>query len=116
WTVSSGADWISVGSGGSGSGTVSYVVQANTGAARTGTISAGGQTFTITQSAGASTAADNYTALWSNANEPGWGLDVSHQGDQIFASIYTYASDGQPMWLFGSNVARQADGSFSGTL
>ncbi|MBL8175542.1 MAG: S-layer homology domain-containing protein [Bryobacterales bacterium] len=55
WTAASGSSWISVTSGasGSGSGTVAYTVQANTGAARTGTITAAGLTFTINQSAGA---------------------------------------------------------------
>ena len=37
-----------------GSGTISYFVEANTGAARTGTITVAGQTFTISQAAGKS--------------------------------------------------------------
>ena len=116
WTPVSGASWISVSGGGSGNGTVTYTVQANAGAARTGTITVGGQAFTITQAAGLSTSADNYTALWLNNGESGWGLDVSHQGDILFATVYTYFTDGQPMWLYGSNVARQPDGSFTGPL
>ena len=53
WSASSGVPWISVTTtSGSGSGSVSFSVQANTtSAARTGTISAGGQTFTINQAA-----------------------------------------------------------------
>ena len=116
WTPASGASWISVSGGGTGNGTVAFNVQANAGAARSGTITAGGQTFTVSQAAGAAAAGDNYTALWGNANEPGWGLDLSHQGDIIFSSLYTYADDGKPMWLYGSNVARQPDGSFSGPI
>ncbi|MDQ5988115.1 MAG: hypothetical protein CSYNP_03871 [Syntrophus sp. SKADARSKE-3] len=49
WTAASSASWITVTSGASGTGTVSYSIAANTGAARTGTITAGGQTFTVTQ-------------------------------------------------------------------
>ncbi|MDQ5987243.1 MAG: hypothetical protein CSYNP_02980 [Syntrophus sp. SKADARSKE-3] len=50
WTAtSSDTSWITVTSGASGTGTVSYSIAANTGAARTGTITAGGQTFTVTQ-------------------------------------------------------------------
>jgi hypothetical protein len=54
WTAVSNHSWITVtsNSSGSGAGTVSYSIQANnTGTARQGTITAGGQTFTINQSA-----------------------------------------------------------------
>ncbi len=51
WTASSNNSWITITSGasGSGNGTVSFSVQANTGAARTGTITISGLTFTIDQ-------------------------------------------------------------------
>jgi hypothetical protein len=54
WTATSNAPWISITSGanGSGNGTVGYSISANnTGAQRAGTISVGGQTFNITQTA-----------------------------------------------------------------
>ena len=53
WTAVSNAAWITVtgGASGTGNGTVNYSVAANTGAARTGTITAAGQTFTINQAA-----------------------------------------------------------------
>src|SRR5262245_46000566 len=54
WTASSGAGWITITSGasGSGNGTVAFTVSANTATtSRTGTITAGGQTFTVTQAA-----------------------------------------------------------------
>jgi hypothetical protein len=59
WTaVSSNAQWITITSGltGSGNGTVSYCVSANGGQQRTGTVTIGDQTFTITQAALSSTA------------------------------------------------------------
>lgn len=51
WTATSNAPWIQVTSGasGQGSGTVSYTVQANSGANRTATVLIAGQTFTVTQ-------------------------------------------------------------------
>ncbi|MFN2414319.1 MAG: kelch repeat-containing protein, partial [Pyrinomonadaceae bacterium] len=51
WTAVSNGAFINVTSGasGSGNGTVGYSVAANTGAARTGTITVAGQTFTINQ-------------------------------------------------------------------
>jgi hypothetical protein len=53
WTAISNSDWITItsGSGGTGNGSVFYNVAANTGADRTGTITAAGKTFTVTQSA-----------------------------------------------------------------
>jgi hypothetical protein len=54
WTATSGVSWVTIASGasGSGSGTVAYAVASNTEADRTGTLSIGGKTFTVTQSAG----------------------------------------------------------------
>ena len=57
WTATSNAAFITINSGtpGSGNGTVNYSVAANTGAARTGTMTIAGLTFTVTQDAGATT-------------------------------------------------------------
>jgi len=53
WTAVSNAGWITVSSGanGSGNGTVTFTVAANTGAARTGALTIAGQSYTVTQSA-----------------------------------------------------------------
>lgn len=53
WTAVSGAPWITVTSGasGTGNGSVGLSVAANTGAARTGTVTIAGQTFTVNQAA-----------------------------------------------------------------
>ena len=62
-------------------------------------------------------ASPNYTALWWNANESGWGLNINHQGSIVFATLFTYESTGQPMWLVMSNGNRQSDGrTFTGDL
>ncbi|HEX9960277.1 MAG TPA: BACON domain-containing carbohydrate-binding protein, partial [Pyrinomonadaceae bacterium] len=54
WTAASNVNWISVtgGASGSGNGAVTYNVQANTGPARTGTLTIAGQTYTVTQAGG----------------------------------------------------------------
>ncbi len=56
WTATSNAGWINVTSGGSGSGigTVNYSVGANAGAARSGTMTIAGRTFTVNQDAACS--------------------------------------------------------------
>lgn len=59
----------------------------------------------------------NYTALWWNAAESGWGVNVAQQGDIVFATLFTYDTNGTPMWLVMSNGARQGSGdTFSGAL
>lgn len=58
----------------------------------------------------------SYTGLWWNPAESGWGLNTNHQGDTVFATLFTYAPDGIGMWLVASGLARQADGSYSGPL
>jgi hypothetical protein len=52
WTATSNTSWVTITSGtsGNGNGTVSYSVAANTGGFRTGTLTIGGQTFTVNQS------------------------------------------------------------------
>jgi uncharacterized protein (TIGR03437 family) len=54
WTAASNAAFVTItgGASGSGGGAVAYTVAANTGAARSGTLTIAGQTYTVTQSAG----------------------------------------------------------------
>jgi hypothetical protein len=63
-----------------------------------------------------STPAPNYTGLWWIPSENGWGINTNHQGDVLFATLFTYATDREALWLVASNLARQADGSFTGQL
>ena len=60
--------------------------------------------------------ATNYTDLWWNPDQSGWGINLTHQADTIFATLFTYDADRRPMWLVASNVQRQPDGSFRGDL
>ena len=44
---------------------------------------------------------NNYQGLWwvPGAAEDGWGINFAHQGDQIFATWYTYDTAGNPWWM-----------------
>jgi hypothetical protein len=56
-------------------------------------------------------AASNYQDIWWAApagSESGWGINFSHQGDIIFATWFTYAGDGSPMWLSVSCAEERA--------
>ncbi len=47
-------------------------------------------------------AAANYQGIWWNApanSESGWGINLAHQGDKIFASWFTYDTTGRDWWL-----------------
>jgi hypothetical protein len=58
----------------------------------------------------------NLSALWWDPAEPGWGLNVNHQDDIVFATLFTYARDGEPLWLVASRAEWQGDGAFRGAL
>jgi hypothetical protein len=56
--------------------------------------------------------------IWWNApanSEPGWGLNITHQGDTIFATWFTFGLDGKPLWLAVS-ATKTADKTYAGTL
>ncbi|MBF0549360.1 MAG: BACON domain-containing protein [Deltaproteobacteria bacterium] len=52
WTAVSNVQWITPGAGSTGSGPFTYTVLANSGGARTGTMTIAGQLFTVTQDGG----------------------------------------------------------------
>jgi hypothetical protein len=63
-------------------------------------------------------AATNYQDIWWNApanSEPGWGLNIAHQGDTLFATWFTFGLDGKPLWLAVS-ATKTADKAYAGTL
>jgi uncharacterized protein (DUF1800 family) len=46
---------------------------------------------------------DDYSDLWWNPQESGWGLSLNHHGDTVFAVWYTYAENGRPLWVVMSD-------------
>ena len=61
-------------------------------------------------------ASTNYQDLWWNPAESGWGLNITHQDNTFFATLFTYESSGRGLWLVMSAGTRQADGSYLGDL
>ncbi len=60
----------------------------------------------------------NYTDhWWGGSNASGWGLQISHQGNQVFAGWYAYNPQGTATWLtaIGTQDAGNAR-RFTGTL
>jgi hypothetical protein len=109
WSASSNAAWITVtgGSSGTGNGSVVYAVASNTTAtSRTGTLTIGGQTFTITQAGGTSggTTTTNVlvnpgfesgAASWAQSSTGGYSL-ISLNGATFTAHAGSYYA-----WLGG---------------
>ncbi len=111
WTASSSDDWISIESGasGSGSGTVSFNVSANTDCStRNGTITISGETFTVNQ--------DGLSCTYSIA-PVSQSFDASGGSDSIFVTPAYSCCD----WTAVSNdgwisINSGASGSGSGTV
>jgi hypothetical protein len=108
WTATSNNSWISItaNSSGSGNGTVFYSVAANTGAARTGTATIAGQTFTVNQAAGCTySIAPTSTSI---------SADVSNASVQVTAPTgcgWTATSNNS--WII---ITANSSGSGNGTV
>ena len=64
------------------------------------------------------TTTPNYEGLWWNnpaGSESGWGINLVHQGDTIFATWFTYDGAGKPWWLT-MTANKTAQGTYGGTL
>src|SRR5262249_30493010 len=60
----------------------------------------------------------NFEGSWWNApagSESGWGINLAHQGDVIFATWFTYDATGRALW-FSMTAGRTGNSVFSGTL
>ena len=60
----------------------------------------------------------NYGGIWWNSpanSESGWGLNLAHQGDTIFASWFTYDTSGNGWWLVAT-MNKTSPGTYSGDL
>lgn len=115
WTAASGVTWIAVtaGASGSGNGTVSYSVQANSGAARSGTISIAGQTFTVNQAAAAPPPPPACTyALSSNSQNVAFGGGTGNV-NVTTGSTCAWTATSNAAWI---TVTAGASGTGNGTV
>jgi hypothetical protein len=61
--------------------------------------------------------ATNFQDLWWNPDESGWGLNLTHQGDTVFATLFTYGADRNGVWFVMSSGERVPGTTrYSGTL
>ena len=71
--------------------------------------------FGFSLPASAVTSGTDFTDLWFNPAEGGWGLNVIHQNGVIFATLFVYDSAGQPHFFGATNTVGSGN-NFSGTL
>jgi hypothetical protein len=68
---------------------------------------------------GAPGAEPNFQDLWWRApaaSESGWGLNIAHQGDIVFATWFTYGADGNGVWYVLPAGLKSAPRTYSGDL
>ncbi len=69
----------------------------------------------------AAAAPADYSDLWWNPQESGWGMNIVQQGETAFVTLFVYGPDERPTWYVASNAqvfAEDASGNpaFRGTL
>jgi hypothetical protein len=98
WTAVSDVGWITVTSGakGTGTGSVAYTVAANSGGARSGTITVEGQKFTVNQAAAASSCSFSIAPTSLSASSQG-GTGISVNVTTTASCPWTAASNNE--WL-----------------
>jgi hypothetical protein len=52
----------------------------------------------------ASTFSVDYSDMWWNSSESGWGVNVNQQKDVLFLTFFIYGADGKALWLVAPNV------------
>jgi hypothetical protein len=71
--------------------------------------------FGFSLPASAVTSGTDFTDLWWNPAEPGWGVNVIHQNGVIFATLFVFDSAGNPHFYAATNTVGTGN-SFSGSL
>jgi hypothetical protein len=77
----------------------------------------------ICELGGSAGASPNYSDLWYRSEaESGWGVNIVHQGDTLFATWFTYEAGGtasapsKGRWLAMSNGNKTGNGVYTGVL
>jgi hypothetical protein len=63
----------------------------------------------------ASAARTDFTDLWWNPAEPGWGVNLVQAQTFLFATFFVYGPGNQPVWYTGE-MTRDAAGAYAGPL
>jgi hypothetical protein len=84
------------------------------------TILAAGLACAATLSHATTTVTTDFSDLWYNQSEPGWGVNVIQQKDTLFVTLFVYGTNAQPAWYVasGARLSSTSGGTltFSGPL
>jgi len=58
----------------------------------------------------------DFTDLWFNPAESGWGVSLAQHGNNVFGVWYAYDTDGQPLWFVLPGVQFTSSTAFNGKL
>jgi len=106
WTAVSNSNWITTSSTGTGNGTVNYFVAANNGAARTGSITVNGQTFSVSQNAGGGGCPATTMTVGQTINGNITTSDCFFTATSRFVDVYTFSGTA------GQQIAITMNGTF----
>lgn len=72
--------------------------------------------FTVAARTG-NTPRTNYSDLYFNPNESGWGINIQqHPSDKIFATWFVYGLDNKPMWYVIPDGTWTSDRQYTGKI
>jgi hypothetical protein len=71
--------------------------------------------FTLLLATALPAVATDYTDIWWNPAESGWGVNLAQNGSFIFATFFIYGPNNTPTWYTG-HLQQDATGSFTGLL
>ena len=57
----------------------------------------------------------DYSDIWWNPAENGWGVNIAQSDNFIFATFFVYGPNNQPIWYAG-NLAADGNGNYTGGL
>lgn len=110
WNTTGAPSWITVtGGSGSGNGTVNVSVQANTGPARTATLTIAGESFTVNQASGCS-----FTINPTSFSPPASGGSTSVS--VTTANGCSWTTTGAPSWITVSGGSGSGNGTVNVTV
>jgi hypothetical protein len=68
----------------------------------------------LAPAASATAFSTNYSDLWWNPTESGWGANITQQADVMFVTFFVYGPSGQPVWYVAT--LEYAGAATDGTL
>lgn len=64
----------------------------------------------------ANTSGTDYSDLWWNPNESGWGVTLTHQDNALFATMFVFDRNGDAQWYSGVGYSSAGSNTFTGQL